>query len=72
MVEHEVLAFITINPRMAVGFLSIGGFGKFGGPWNALDQKIQILSDIRFSDFWPNFRFSYFFWESLSKTNQKG
>ena len=37
---------------------------NIGGPWNALDQKIQILSGFRFSDFWSNFRFSYFFSKS--------
>ena len=45
---------------------------NFRGLGNALDRKIHILSDFRFSGFWPNFRFSYFFSESLSKINQKG
>ena len=45
---------------------------NFGGPWNMLDGKIQILSDFIFSDFWSNFQFSYFFPKSLSKINLKG
>ena len=53
-------------------FKSIGGFFKCWGPWTELDQKIQLLSDLRCSDFWSNFQFSYFFPISLSKINQKG
>ena len=42
-------------------FKSIGGFGKFWGAVEHVRSKIQILSNFWFSDFWSNFRFSYFF-----------
>ena len=53
-------------------FFQIKKWGNFGGPWNALDRKIQILSDFRFSDFWSIFRFSYLFSKLLSKINRNG
>ena len=64
----------TIDHPEQIGtiFKSIGCFNKFWGALEGIRSPNPDFADSGFDDFWPNLSFSYFFFRSLSKLNQKG